>query len=139
MLAQAQGQAPSEVTSESVTSEETNGTETQTKTKQPSKEQTTESKGQQPYAWGNILFLVLIAVVFYMLFLRGPRKRQQEQKKMVHSLQKNDRIRTIGGIIGTIVEVKENELILKIDESTNTKMRISSSAVAVNLSRQQKS
>ena len=53
---------------------------------------------------------------------------------MVQTLQKNDRIRTIGGIIGTIVDIKDDEITLKVDESNNTKIKIASSAIGKNLS-----
>ncbi|MCH8215529.1 MAG: preprotein translocase subunit YajC, partial [Planctomycetes bacterium] len=61
--------------------------------------------------------------------------KEQQQQKMVQALQKNDRIRTIGGILGTVIEVKGSEVVLKVDESTNTKIRISASAVAKNMSK----
>jgi len=49
---------------------------------------------------------------------------------MVASLKKNDRVRTIGGILGTIIDVRDDEIVLKIDEANNTKIRIIPSAVA---------
>ena len=55
---------------------------------------------------------------------------------MVKSLQKNDRIRTIGGIIGTVVDIKSDEITLKVDESTNMKIKIASTAIGKNLSQE---
>jgi preprotein translocase subunit YajC len=81
----------------------------------------------------NYMFLVMIAVLgVYMFFImfRGPKKKQQEHQKMVQSLSKNDRVRTIGGIFGTVLDVRDDEIVLKIDESTNTKMRVSPQAIA---------
>lgn len=81
----------------------------------------------------NTLFLVMMGVLLvYMFFVmfRGPKKKQQEHQKMVQSLQKNDRVRTIGGIFGTVMDVRDDEVVLKIDESTNTKMRVSPAAIA---------
>ena len=57
---------------------------------------------------------------------------------MVQTLQKNDRVRTIGGIIGTVVDVKDDEVTLKIDESNNTKIKILSSAIGKNMSKEEK-
>ena len=57
---------------------------------------------------------------------------------MVQSLRKNDRVRTIGGIIGTVVDVKDDEVTLKIDESNNTKIKILSSAIGKNMSKEEK-
>ncbi len=52
---------------------------------------------------------------------------------MVQSLQKNDKVRTIGGIYATVVDVRENEIVLKIDESNNTKIRISPNAIGAKI------
>jgi preprotein translocase subunit YajC len=54
---------------------------------------------------------------------------------MVQSLSKNDKIQTIGGIIGTVVDIKEDEITLKIDESNNTKIKILRSAIGRNMSK----
>ena len=48
---------------------------------------------------------------------------------MVKSLTKNDKIHTIGGIIGTVIDVRDEEITIKIDESNNTKMKITPGAV----------
>ncbi len=87
--------------------------------------------------FGNLQFVMigLMLVVFYFLIFRGPRKNQQEHKKMVQTLSKNDRVRTIGGIIGTVVDIKGDEITLKVDESTNTKIKIASSAIGKNMSK----
>ena len=54
---------------------------------------------------------------------------------MVQALERNDKVRTIGGIIGVVVDIKEDEITLKVDESNNTKIKISSSAIGKNLSK----
>jgi len=82
----------------------------------------------------NLIFLGLMFLVFYMLIFRGPRKKQQEHQKMVKSLKKNDKVRTIGGIIGTIVDIKDDEITLKVDEANNTKIKVAPSAVGKNVS-----
>jgi len=77
----------------------------------------------------------LMFVMMYFILFRGPRKKQQQHKQMVQTLTKNDKVRTIGGIIGTVVDVKGDEIVLKIDESNNTKVRLSASAIGRNLSK----
>ena len=77
------------------------------------------------------LFIMLPLLLVYMFFMfRGPKKKQQEHKKMVSSMAKNDRVRTIGGIFGTVLDVRDDEIVLKVDESTNTKIRVSPQAIA---------
>jgi len=87
--------------------------------------------------WGStqLIFLAMMLVLMYMILFRGPRKKQQQHKQMVQSLQKNDKVQTIGGIIGTIVDIKDNEITLKVDESNNTKIKILRSAISRNLSK----
>lgn len=82
-----------------------------------------------------VMLLAMVALMYFVLF-RGPKKKQQEHKKMLDSLEKNDRVCTIGGIIGTVVEVKGEEVILKVDESSNTKLRVRASAIATNLAKE---
>ena len=86
----------------------------------------------------QLVFLALIFVVMYVFMLRGPRKQQQKHKQMVQTLAKNDRVRTIGGIFGTIVDVKGDEVTLKVDESNNTKIKVSTSAIGKNLTHEGK-
>jgi len=77
----------------------------------------------------------LMIVLFYFILFRGPHKKQQQQKQMVQSLKKNDRVRTIGGILGTVVDIKGDEITLKVDEANNTKIRVASSAIGKKLSK----
>jgi len=85
-----------------------------------------------------IVFVLIMIVMMYLLMFRGPRKQQQQHKLMVQNLKKNDKVRTIGGILGTIVDVRGDEVVLKVDESNNTKIRISTSAIGKNLSQEGK-
>ena len=57
---------------------------------------------------------------------------------MVSALQKNARVRTIGGILGTVLDVKDDEIVLKVDESTNTKIRVIPSAIATVITEEKK-
>jgi len=123
---------PVRIGSEPVTA----GRETQAVVSDPNT-RATPTTTSRPY-WPQLAWLVLIFAVMYLLLLRGPRKREQQQKQMVQSLEKNDKVRTIGGILGTVVEVKGDEVILKVDESNNTKIRVSLSAIGKNLSKDSK-
>ncbi|MCI0498459.1 MAG: preprotein translocase subunit YajC [Planctomycetales bacterium] len=128
MLAAAE--TPSNGESETITMEESTGTQQAVTTQDGSVPPTNVPAKQPPNPWMQFLPIILIFVVMYFFMFRGPKKKQQEHQKMVDSLQKNDRIRTIGGIFGTVLDVREDEIVLKIDESTNTKMRVSPAAIA---------
>ncbi len=66
--------------------------------------------------------LILMLVVFYAFMFRGSRKEKQKRRDMLANIKKGDRVMTIGGIIGSVVNVKDDEIMLKVDESTNTKV-----------------
>ena len=123
--------APSGITSEQIGSEQ----EEVTTTGQPDPKSTDETTGRSPFGGTQLIFLAMMFVLMYMILFRGPRKKQQQHKQMVQSLSKNDRIQTIGGIIGTVVDIKEDEITLKIDESNNTKIKILRSAIGRNMSK----
>ncbi|MDR2418884.1 MAG: preprotein translocase subunit YajC [Treponema sp.] len=70
----------------------------------------------------------LIIGIFYFLIIRPQNKKQKDTQKMLAALKKGDRVTTIGGIHGTIQSVKENTVIVKVDE--NSKMEFSRSAIS---------
>jgi preprotein translocase subunit YajC len=70
----------------------------------------------------------LVILIFYFLIIRPQNKKQKETQKMLSALKKGDRVVTVGGVHGTIQSVKENTVILKVDEST--KMEFSRSAIS---------
>jgi len=75
-----------------------------------------------------ILQFALIMVIFYFLLFRPQKKAQAEHKKMIANLKKNDEVITSGGIHGTIVNVKDHTVILKVDD--NVKVEIQKSSIA---------
>ncbi len=78
---------------------------------------------------GPLVPVILMIVVFWWFMSRGRNKERQRFEQMLNSLKKNDRVQTIGGVLGTVVDVRENEVVVKIDEATNTKMRFVRSAI----------
>jgi len=77
----------------------------------------------------SFLPLIAIVVVFYFFMIRPQMKKAKEQKKYIEALKKGDKILTIGGIYGKIVEVREDESII-IEVEDGSKMRISKNAVS---------
>ncbi|MDD2865813.1 MAG: preprotein translocase subunit YajC [Candidatus Omnitrophota bacterium] len=75
----------------------------------------------------NLFPLALIFLIFYFILIRPQQKQQKEFKKMLESLKKNDQVVTVGGIHGTIINVKEKTLIIRIDD--NTRVEVDKSAV----------
>jgi len=73
--------------------------------------------------------LILVIVVFWWVMSRGRNKERQRFDQMLSSLKKNDRVQTIGGVLGTVVDVRDNEVIVKVDEASNVKMRFNRTAI----------
>ena len=48
---------------------------------------------------------------------------------MLNAIRKHDRVQTIGGLIGSVVEIKTDTVILKVDESSNTRITFSRSSI----------
>lgn len=72
----------------------------------------------QDSVMGFILPLVLMFAVFYFLLIRPQQKRQRERNSMLDALQKGDKVITIGGLHGTIVELTDDNVTLKVSDST---------------------
>ena len=77
----------------------------------------------------SFLPLIAIVVVFYFFMIRPQMKKAKDQKKYIEALKKGDKILTIGGIYGKIVEVKEDATII-MEVEDGTKMKISKNAVS---------
>ena len=75
----------------------------------------------------------LIIVVFYFLVIRPQNKKQKDAKKMLSSIRKGDRVVTIGGMHGFVESVKDDAVVLKVDD--NVKIKFSKSAVSTVLER----
>jgi len=124
-----QSEQPSVVTSERVGSQKETAIVTE-----PNTMPSAPAVQPRPNPLYQYLPLIVLFILIYFLMFRGPRKKQQQHHKMIQALKKNDKVRTIGGIIGTIVEVKDDEIILKVDESNNTKIRVVPNAINRNIS-----
>lgn len=83
-----------------------------------------------PGGLGNMwIGLMLALVVFWIITMRGGSRDKKRRQAMLDNLAKNDRVLTIGGIVGSIVVVKGDEVVIKVDETNNTKITFTRSAV----------
>ena len=75
---------------------------------------------------------IIIMVLFYLLLMRPQKREQQKRQQMLSAIKKNDRVVTIGGIHGVVTNVRPeaDEVTLKVDEASNTKLRMTLSSVA---------
>jgi len=75
----------------------------------------------------QLITIVLIIGVFYFLLIRPQKKAQEDHKKMLAALKKNDDVITVGGIHGTIANVKDATITLKVDD--NVKIEVQKSSI----------
>jgi len=76
----------------------------------------------------SLVPLLGLFVIMYIFIIRPQSKKQKETQKMINSLKKGDNVITIGGIHGTVSSVKDNTIIVKVDE--NTKIEFNITAIA---------
>ncbi len=75
----------------------------------------------------QIILLLVIFVIFYFVLIRPQQKQQKEYKQMLGDLKKNDQVVTVGGVHGTIVNMKDKTLVIRVDD--NTRLEIDKTAV----------
>ena len=80
----------------------------------------------------SVLPFVLIIVIFYFFMIRPQNKKQKEAEKMRNSIQKGDKIVTIGGVHGTVASVKERTFILKVEDGS--RIEFDRSAISADVS-----
>jgi preprotein translocase subunit YajC len=83
-------------------------------------------------AFGMMVPLLFIVVLGYFLMIRPMRRQEQQRQALLSALKKNDRVVTSGGIIGIVAAIKEkeDEVTLKVDESSNVRLRVTRSSIA---------
>lgn len=84
-------------------------------------------QGSEDGGSSSLIFLLLIVVVFYFFMIRPQMKKQKELRKYREALKKGDRIVTTGGIYGKISEIKDNIIIIEVEDKM--RLRIDKNAV----------
>lgn len=92
---------------------------------------TTGAQSGQPASGGGyqmLFMLVAIFAIFYFLMIRPESKRRKERQQMIDSLQRNDKVVTIGGLYGEIQDVHDDRVVIRIAE--NVKVEVAKSAIS---------
>lgn len=93
----------------------------------------------QPAGDGSLLYtlthgpfplIIMFLLVMYITMVLPKRKQDKTRQKMLNEMKRGDEVQTIGGIIGKVVEAREDRVLVKVDESSNTKIWFSRSAIA---------
>ncbi len=73
-------------------------------------------------AGGMIVFMFIMSIM-------GQRRDRKKREALISGITKHDKVQTVGGVIGSVVEVKPDTIVLKVDESANTRITFARSAV----------
>lgn len=74
---------------------------------------------------------ILLAVMVFIIVMSAVSQRKEKKRRdaMLGGLKRQDRVQTSGGIVGTVVELIGDEVVLRVDEASNTRIRFLRSAV----------
>lgn len=86
---------------------------------------------QSPMGLDPTFMLILLGgLALIMIFsTRTQSKERKKRAAMIAALKKGDKVQTVGGIIGSVVEVRDNEVVLKVDENANTRIKFTRAAI----------
>ena len=89
-----------------------------------------QAAGQASAGLGGLIPIILIFAIFYFLLIRPQqkmqKKKEQEHRDMLENLKKNDEIVTTGGIHGTVVNIKDKTIVLRLDDNCRVEFQKSS-------------
>ena len=73
--------------------------------------------------------MVIMFAVMYFLIIRPQKQKEKKRQAMITNVRKQDRIVTAGGVHGVVVSVKENEVIVRVDDAKDVKIKVDKSAL----------
>tara|TARA_B100001964_G_scaffold71819_1_gene81395 strand:- start:3479 stop:3793 length:315 start_codon:yes stop_codon:yes gene_type:complete len=73
--------------------------------------------------------MVIMFAVMYFLIIRPQKQKEKKRQEMMSNVRKQDRIITAGGVHGVVVSVKDNEVLVRVDDAKDVKIKIDKSAL----------
>ena len=80
--------------------------------------------------WSSLIFIILLIVVFWLFFIRPQSKKAKEEQKFREGLKKGDKVVTIGGFHGKVVEVKDTTVMISL--APNMEVEVEKTALVQN-------
>ncbi len=98
------------------------------------------SQSAQSGIFGMLIPFILMFGVLYLLIIKPQQKQKKEHQSMLDNLKINDKVITSSGIIGKITAIKEdkNIIVIRVDETTNTKIEFQKSSVVGIIEKEEK-
>ena len=112
-------------------------TEVQAVAEVPAEPASATEQPAQPKSGGLSMWIMLALIfgVMYFFMIRPQKKQQKELQNFRDSLKKGDKVVTVGGIYGTVDEIKDNSVLIIVDK--DVKIRVSKQALVKDFSEQQ--
>ena len=73
--------------------------------------------------------LIIMFAIMYFLIIRPQKQKEKKRKALISNVRKQDKIVTTGGVHGVVTSVKENEVIVRVDDAKDVKIKIDKSAI----------
>ncbi|MFK7758645.1 MAG: preprotein translocase subunit YajC [Phycisphaerales bacterium] len=91
--------------------------------------------GASPAPSSNLFFIMILMMAGILILTAfSGRKERKKHASLLSSLGKKDKVRAAGGIIGTIIEIKNDEVLLETDKASNTRIRVARSSISTVIS-----
>jgi preprotein translocase subunit YajC len=85
---------------------------------------------QDPPFWaGPMMPFILLIILMYVFMFRSKKGQEKKRQDLINALKKGDEVQTIGGEFGRVMETRDDRILLKVDESSNTKIWYARSAI----------
>jgi len=83
---------------------------------------------RQPFGTSFFILLGGVLILMFVMSMTGQRREKKKREALLSSIKKHDKVQTVGGVIGAIVEIKPDH-VLKVDESSNTRITFARSSI----------
>lgn len=88
------------------------------------------NEGAAPGGFPPLIIIMFLVITMMIVFsILGQRRERKKRETLIRAVKKHDKVQTIGGVIGSIVELKPDFVVLKVDESSNTRITFARSAI----------
>ena len=114
------------MTATAILAQTTNGTAT---TAAPGTPAAPATQPVDPPFWVSAMPFILLIILMYFFMFRTKKGQESKRQQMISTLKKGDEVQTIGGEYGRVMETRDDRILLKVDESSNTKIWYAKSAI----------
>lgn len=89
----------------------------------------TGQDAKTPSPYGPLLIVTVFFVIMWVFMIMPQRREKKRHEALISAIKKGDKVETVGGIIGTVLEVRDKEVLVKVDEGSNAKIRFTRNAI----------